>query len=74
MQVIHAFEEASDAGRAAHLEFWFGRTHVVDELDQDLERPIVCFCGGRLEPMAWRNGEVIVSAVWHRSQYMWGDV
>ena len=72
MQVIHAFEESPEDGQAAHLEFWFGRNHVVDELDTDLERPIVCFCGGRLEPMSWLNGEVAVSAVWHRSKYAWG--
>ena len=73
MEVVHAFEEPTESGCLAHLEHWFGRTHAADELDDDLERPIVCFCGGRLEPLAWRDGEIAVAGVWHRSKYEWGE-
>lgn len=73
VEVIHAFEEPTKHGCLAHLEHWFGRTHVADELDDDFERPIVCFCGARLEPLAYEHGEVSVAGVWHRSKYDWSS-
>ncbi len=71
MHVIHAFDEPTVDGCEAHMEHWFGRTHLVDEFDDNLEHPVVCFCGARLEPLRYAEGEVDVAGVWHRQRYDW---
>jgi hypothetical protein len=70
VQVIHVFSEPSVFGQEEHLDVWFGRTHAADELDEG-KFPIVCFCGGRLEPLRFKDGEVDVAGVWHLRSYPW---
>jgi hypothetical protein len=69
MQVLHAFPEADETARDAHLDVWFGVVHVSDRDDDDPEKPVVCYCGARLEPLRWKDGDVTVAAVWHLEEY-----
>lgn len=71
MRVLHAFPEKDERDQEGHLEFWFGYTHPEDRLDGDgVDMPVVCYCGGRLEPFAHdRDGGVSVAVVWHLEEY-----
>jgi hypothetical protein len=71
VQVVHVFEEIDQEAMAGHLENWFGYPEAGFGWDKN-DRAIVCFCGGRLFPLARDGGVVSVAGVWHREH--WYDV
>jgi hypothetical protein len=69
MQLLHGFEEERSSGFADHMTHWFGRLRACDAVDEG-EFPVVCFCGGRLEPLVVDGKDVVLGVVWHLSKFV----
>jgi hypothetical protein len=67
MDIAHAFEEKKASARKAHVRAYFG---IIpdgdDQYDEESGSYIVCYCGGRLVPLAYdAHGDIMAAAVWH---------
>lgn len=67
MDVAHAFEEEKASSRRAHMNAFFG---VIpdgdDQYDDESGSYTICYCGGRLVPLAFdKHGNIVSAAVWH---------
>jgi len=60
MQVVHAFLEDEGVGQDLHLRYWYGTVSPSDEVDEDPDMPVVCWCGAK--QVSFGSG---VAAVWH---------